>query len=210
MELEVFNTEGNKTDRRVALSEAVFVVKPSDHAIYLDVKRYLAAQRQGTHKAKDRSEVSGSTRKLFRQKGTGNARVGDIRSPLFRGGGKVFGPKPHNYSMKVNRKVTLLARKSALSYMAKENGIVVLEDFLLEEPKTKKFSRILKNLNLNNIKTLLVLPGSDRNICLASRNIQKAKISTADALNTYDILNAQRLLIVESSVKKIEENLLKP
>lgn len=209
MELAVYNIDGSKTAKTVELNEDVFGVEPNDHAIYLDVKQYLANQRQGTHKAKQRNEVAGSTRKLRKQKGSGAARIGDIKSPMLRGGGRAFGPKPRDYSFKVNKKVKRLARISALSYKSKDNSVMILEDFTMGEIKTKKYLEILKNFNLDNKKSLLVLPQTDMNIVLSSRNIPKAKVTMATDLNTYMILNAEHLLIVESSVKEVENTLLK-
>jgi len=202
MELVVYNINGNKTERTVALDENVFGVEPNDHAIYLDVKQYLANQRQGTHKSKDRSEVSGSTRKLKKQKGTGGARSGDINSPLFVGGGRVFGPRPRDYRFKLNKKLKRLARKSALSYKAKQNNIMVIEDFDFEAPKTKSFVEIMKNLKIFDKKTLLVLFESNKNVYLSSRNLERVKVVNVSELNTYDILNSQNLLFLESSIKE--------
>lgn len=209
MELAVYNIDGSKTAKTVELNDDVFGIEPNDHAIYLDVKQYLANQRQGTHKAKTRNEIAGSTRKLRRQKGTGGARIGDIKSPVLRGGGRIFGPVPRDYSFKVNKKVKRLARMSALAYKSRDNSLMILEDFSMNEIKTKKFLEILKNFNLDNKKSLLVLPQVDMNIVLSSRNIPKAKVALASDLNTYMILNADHLLIVESSVKEVENNLLK-
>jgi large subunit ribosomal protein L4 len=202
MELVVYNINGNQTDRTVALDDGIFGIEPNDHAIYLDVKQYLANQRQGTHKSKDRSEVSGSTRKLKKQKGTGGARAGDINSPLFVGGGRVFGPRPRDYRFKLNKKLKRLARKSALSYKAKQNGIMVVEDFDFEAPKTKSFIEILKNLKIFDKKTLLVLFESNKNVYLSSRNLERVKVVNVSELNTYDILNSQNLLFLESSIKE--------
>ncbi len=209
MELAVYNIKGNKTARTVELNEDIFAIEPNDHAIFLDVKQYLANKRQGIHKTKERGEVKGSTRKLRRQKGTGFARVGDIKSPIFRGGGRVFGPKPRDYSFKVNKKVKKLARKSALSYKVKDNNFLVLEDFSMEAPKTSKFMEILKNFNLENKKALVVLPESNRGIILSARNIPKTTVAQATDLNTFMILNADHLLVCESSVKQVEDILLK-
>lgn len=200
MEINVLNTTGQETGRKVVLNDEIFGIQPNDHAIYLDVKQYLANQRQGTHKSKERNEVSGSTRKLKRQKGTGTARAGSIKSPLFRGGGRVFGPRPRDYSFKLNKKLKQLARKSALSYKAKNNSIVVLEDFSLDAPKTKEFVGICKNLSLNNKKSLFVMGESNKNIYLSSRNLQRQKIVTASNINTYEIMNAGTLVFVESSI----------
>ncbi|HOP03466.1 MAG TPA: 50S ribosomal protein L4 [Tenuifilaceae bacterium] len=200
MEINVLNTTGQETGRKVVLNDEIFGVQPNDHAIYLDVKQYLANQRQGTHKSKERNEVSGSTRKLKRQKGTGTARAGSIKSPLFRGGGRVFGPQPRDYSFKLNKKLKQLARKSALSYKAKNNSIVVLEDFSFDAPKTKEFIGICRNLNLNNKKSLFVMGESNKNIYLSSRNLQRQKVLTASNINTYEIMNAGTLVFVESSI----------
>ncbi len=208
MELAVYNIDGSQTARTVVLSDSIFDIEPNDHAIYLDVKQYLANQRQGTHKTKGRSEVMGSTRKLHRQKGTGGSRKGDIKSPIFRGGGRIFGPQPRDYSFKVNKKVKRLARKSALTYKAKDNNIMVLESFQFEEPKTKNYLEILKKFNLENKKSLLVIPEVDRTIVLSSRNIPKAKVALASELNTFMILNADHLLILESSLPEVENILL--
>ncbi len=205
MELEVYKINGDKTAKTVTLSEDIFGIEPNDHAIWLDVKLYLANQRQGTHKAKERCEVSGSTRKIKRQKGTGTARAGDINSPLFRGGGRVFGPRPRDYEFKLNKKLRKLARKSALAYKAKENGIMILEDFKFEEARTRNFTAMLASLNLSDKKTLLVMPDTDKNLVLSTRNIRKAKVTRAEMITTYDILNANNVLIAESSVPIIEE-----
>jgi large subunit ribosomal protein L4 len=205
MELEVYKISGDKTAKTVTLSDDIFGIEPNDHAIWLDVKLYLANQRQGTAKAKERSEVSGSTRKIKRQKGTGTARSGDINSPLMRGGGRVFGPRPRDYEFKLNKKLRKLARKSALTYKAQENNIMILEDFKFEQAKTKNFTALLKSLNLSDKKTLFVMPDTDNNLVLSSRNLKKAKVMRAEMLNTYDILNAHNLLISESSVPIIEE-----
>lgn len=200
MEISVLNILGKDTGRKVVLSDEIFGVLPNDHAIYLDVKQYLANQRQGTHKSKERNEVSGSTRKLKKQKGTGTARAGSIKSPLFRGGGRVFGPEPRDYSFKLNKKLKQLARKSALSYKAKNNSIMVLEDFSFEAPKTKEFISICKNLNLVDKKSLFVISEPNKNIYLSSRNLERNKVSTASSVNTYEIMNAGTLVLVESSV----------
>lgn len=209
MEVVVLNVSGQETGARVQLPDSVFGVEPNDHAIYLDVKQYLANQRQGTHKAKQRNEIAGSTRKLHKQKGTGGARAGSVKSPLFNGGGRVFGPQPRDYSFKLNKKLKSLARKSALSYKAKENHIVVLEDFNFDSIKTKNYINLVAGLNFLNEKTLLVLPAANNNIYLSSRNIKKAKVITADQLNTYDVLNAGKLLLTAGSVKTLEEALAK-
>ncbi|MCD8177180.1 MAG: 50S ribosomal protein L4 [Tannerellaceae bacterium] len=205
MELNVVNIKGEDTGRKVTLNDAIFGIEPNDHAIYLDVKQYLANQRQGTHKSKERSEMSGSTRKLIRQKGSGGARRGDINSPVLVGGARVFGPKPRDYSFKLNKKVKRLARKSALTYKAKENAIVVVEDFSLETPKTKDFIEITKNLKVADKKLLMVLPEKNNSVYLSARNLKKAKIVTASDLNTYGVLDASNLVITESSVAIIEK-----
>ena len=207
MELKVLNKEGQETGRTVTLPESVFGVEPNDHAIYLDVKLYLANQRQGTHKAKERSEVKGSTRKIKKQKGTGGARAGALRSPVFVGGGRVFGPRPRNYSFKLNKKLRDLARVSALSYKAKENNIIVVEDFTFDTPKTKDYVDFKKNLNIaEGTRSLLVLPGVDKNIYLASRNLQKTELISACDINTYGVLKAKTLVIFESALKQFESN----
>jgi large subunit ribosomal protein L4 len=209
MEVNVVNISGKETGAKVQLPEAIFGVEPNDHAIYLDVKQYLANQRQGTHKSKQRNEIAGSTRKLYKQKGTGGARAGNIKSPLFNGGGRVFGPQPRDYSFKLNKKLKQLARKSALSYKAQDNNIVVLEDFSFDAIKTKSYAKLIADLNVADEKTLLVLPAANNNVYLSSRNIKKAKVITADQLNTYDVLNAGKLLLTTDSVKKLEEALAK-
>lgn len=208
MEIAVYNTKGNKTKRTVSLDDSIFNVEPNDHAIYLDVKQYLANQRQGTHKSKQRNEIHGSTRKLHKQKGTGGARKGSIKNPLFRGGGRIFGPEPRDYSFKVNKKTKVVARISALSQKAKSNSITVLEDFSFENAKTKNYADILSNLEMDGKKTLLVIHNDDKNIVLSARNLKAAKVSSVNSLNTYDIMNANNLLLSESSVKAIENILL--
>lgn len=205
MELTVINKSGEKTGKKVKLSKNIFAIEPNDHAIYLDVKRYLASQRQGTHKSKERAEIHRTTKKLKRQKGTGGARAGSMKSPLFRGGGRVFGPKPRDYSFKLNKKVKELARRSALSYKAKDNSITILEEIQFDEPKTKNYIELLGNLKLDDKKTLFVLGGQNRNVYLSSRNVQRTKVVTAAELNTYDILNADTLVLVEDSVEQIEK-----
>jgi large subunit ribosomal protein L4 len=205
MEVAVINIKGAKTDRKVTLDDTIFGIEPNDHAIYLDVKQYMANQRQGTHSSKEKSVLSGSTRKLHKQKGTGGSRKGSIKSPLFRGGARVFGPHPRDYEFKLNKKLKRLARKSALSYKVKDNGLTILEDFSFENPKTKNFLELLKNLELQGTKTLLVMATTDENVILSSRNLKKVKIIKAADLNTYEILDATRLLITESSVKEIEK-----
>jgi large subunit ribosomal protein L4 len=205
MELSVLNKEGKETGRKVVLNDEIFGIEPSDHAIYLDVKQYMANQRQGTHKSKERGEVAGSTRKIKKQKGTGGARAGSIKSPTFRGGGTMFGPRPRNYEFKLNKKVKQLARKSALTYKAAENSILVLEDFNMEAPKTKEIVALRSNLQIADKKSLFVLPVENNSIYLSSRNLKDVSVVTASELNTYQILNAKHIVILESSVNKIEE-----
>ena len=207
MEVAVLKYSGEQTGKKVNLSEAVFGIEPNDHAIYLDVKSFLANQRQGTHKSKQRNEIAGSSKKIKKQKGTGGARAGNIKNPQFKGGGRIFGPTPRDYSFKLNKKVKDLARKSALSYKAKDNSIAILEDFNFEAPKTKQYIKMLTALSLGDKKTLLVLPEANKNVVLAGRNIEKTKITTADQINTYDLMNADNVIFVESSISKIE-NLL--
>ncbi len=209
MELSVLNINGQETGKKVTLNDAVFGIEPNDHVIYLDVKQYLANQRQGTAKSKERSEHSGSTRKLGRQKGGGGARRGDINSPVLVGGGRVFGPKPRDYSFKLNKKVKILARKSALSYKAKDNEIIVVDNFDMAAPKTKDFVNITKNLKVEGKKTLVVLPEVNKNVYLSARNLQKAEIMSANNINTYKILNADVLVIAEASLEMINSVLNK-
>ena len=209
MEVSVFNIKGEDTGRKVTLSENVFGIEPNDHAIYLDVKQYLAAQRQGSAKSKERSEMSGSTRKLGRQKGGGGARRGDINSPVLVGGARVFGPRPRNYSFKLNKKVKALARRSALSYKIQENALMVIEDFNLETPKTKSFVEIVNNLKISDKKVLMVLPGANKNVYLSARNLQRAKVAIASDINTYGVLNAGVMVVTESAVAQIESVLNK-
>ena len=209
MEVSVLNINGQETGRTVTLNESIFGIEPNDHVIYLDVKQYLANQRQGTAKTKERSEVSGSTRKLGRQKGGGGARRGDINSPVLVGGGRVFGPKPRDYGFKLNKKVKSLARRSALSYKAQENAIVVVEDFTMDVPKTKDFANIAKNLKVDGKKTLLILPEVNKNVYLSARNLQRSEVMTASSLNTYKVLNADVLVVTENSLKTIDEILAK-
>jgi len=209
MQVEILNISGKKTAKKVDLADGIFGAEPSDHSIYLDVKHYLAAQRQGTHKSKERAEISRTTKKLKRQKGTGGARAGSMKSPVFVGGGRAFGPRPRDYSFKLNKKVKVLARVSALTYKAKENAITVLEDFTFDAPKTSNYVELIKNLNLSDKKTLLVLGDSNKNVYLSSRNLEGAKVVTASELNTYDIVNAQTLILSESSVKVLESLLNK-
>jgi len=204
MELEVYSIKGSKTDRKITLADTVFGIEPNDHAIYLDVKQFMANKRQGTHSSKEKSTVSGSTRKLKKQKGTGGARAGSIKNPLYRGGARVFGPHPRDYNFKLNKKLKKLARLSALSYKAKDNNIIVLEDFTFETPKTKNFIELLKSFELTGEKALLVMANTEPNVILSSRNLKKVRIVRAADLNTYEILDAKRLLITESSMKDIE------
>lgn len=205
MELSIVNITGKDTGKKVTLNDSIFKIEPNDHAIYLDVKQYLANQRQGTHKSKERSEIAGSTRKIKRQKGTGTARAGSIKSPIFRGGGRIFGPKPRDYSFKLNKKVKQLARKSALSYKANGNMIKVLEDFNFEVPKTKDFVEFRNNLEVADKKMLLVLSEQNKNIYLSSRNIKDVKVVTISELSTYDIMNAKVLLFVENSIEPLHK-----
>ena len=205
MEVKVLNKEGKATTKKVKLTAGIFAIDPNDHAIYLDVKQYLANQRQGTHQARERGEIIGSTRKIKKQKGTGTARAGSIKNPLFRGGGRVFGPRPKNYGFKLNKKLKVLARKSALSYKAKEESILILEDLSFKSPKTKEFATVLKNLKVDNAKSLFVTSEKDKNTFLSSRNLPNAKVITADMLNTYDILNSNMLIISEKAFPQIEK-----
>ena len=207
MEIAVFNIAGKETGRKAELKDTVFAIEPNDHAIYLDVKQYLANQRQGTHKSKERNEVSGSTRKIKRQKGTGTARAGSIKNPLFVGGGRIFGPQPRDYRFKLNKKVKQLARKSALTYKAKDNGILVVEDFSLEAPKTREYASIISNLKIGDKKSLLVLSEPNKNIYLSSRNLPNTKVVLYSELTTYDILNSTSLVFVESSLENIQKSL---
>lgn len=204
MDINVLDIKGQETGRKVTLSESIFGIEPNDHVIYLDVKQYMADQRQGTHKSKERSEVSGSTRKLGRQKGGGGARRGDINSPVLVGGGRVFGPKPRDYRFKLNKKVKNLARRSALSYKAQEQAILVVEDFNFEAPKTKDFVNIAKNLKVDCKKLLLLLPEANKNVFLSARNLQKAHVMVAKDVNTYKILDADVLIVTENSLKAVE------
>ena len=204
MELSVLNINGQETGKKVTLNDAIFGIEPNDHVIYLDVKQYLANQRQGTAKSKERSEMSGSTRKLGRQKGGGGARRGDINSPVLVGGARVFGPKPRDYGFKLNKKVKVLARKSALAYKAQENAIIVVDQFNLDAPKTKDFLKIAKNLKVEGKKTLVVLPEINKNVYLSARNIQKAEVMRAGDINTYKVLNADVLVMTEDSLQQID------
>ncbi len=204
MEISVLNIKGEDTGRKVTLNESIFGIEPNDHVLYLAVKQYMANQRQGTAKSKERSEVNGSTRKLIRQKGSGGARRGDKKSPLLKGGGRVFGPTPRDYSFKLNRKVKLLARKSALSYKVKEDAIIVVEDFTFESPKTKDFVNFTKNLKVEGKKLLLALPDVNKNVYLSARNIQRTEVMEASTLNTYKVLNADVLVVTENALKVID------
>ena len=209
MEINVLNINGQETGRKVTLNESIFGIEPNDHVLYLDVKQYLANQRQGTAKSKERSEITGSTRKLGRQKGGGGARRGDIKSPVLVGGGRVFGPKPRDYRFKLNKKVKLLARKSALSYKAQENAVIVLEDFTFDAPKTKDFVNITKNLKVDGRKMLLALPEVNKNVYLSARNLQRTEVMLASNINAYKVLNADVLVLTENSLKTIDGILTK-
>lgn len=209
MEAAIYNKQGKKTAKSATLDQAVFGIEPNDHAIYLDIKRYNAAQRQGTHKSKERAEIKGSTRKIKKQKGTGTARAGSIKNPLFKGGGTVFGPRPHKYSLKVNKKVKRLARMSALSYKAKDNGIKVLESLSMVSPKTKDFKALMGNMELNGERTLFVMPALDKNVYLSARNIQKCNVTSAELLNTYEIMNSKNVVFVANAHDVVAENLKK-
>lgn len=209
MEVSVLNIKGQDTGRKVVLNEEVYGIEPNDHVLYLDVKQYLGNQRQGTAKAKERSEHTGSTRKLGRQKGGGGARHGDINSPLLRGGGRVFGPKPRDYRTKLNKKVKVLARKSALSYKAQEEAIIVVEDFAFDAPKTKEFVNVVKNLKIDGKKLLFLLPDVNKNVYLSARNLQRTEVMLASSLNAYKVLNADVLVITENSLKTIDDILTK-
>ncbi|MCF8714046.1 50S ribosomal protein L4 [Joostella atrarenae] len=209
MEVAVLDINGKETGRKVSLSKSVFGVEPSTHAVYLDVKQYLANQRQGTHKAKERAEISGSTRKIKKQKGTGTARAGSIKSPVFRGGGRIFGPRPKDYTQKLNKNVKRLARRSALTIKAEEKSIIVLEDFNFEAPKTKNFTNVLKALGLENKKSLFVLGDSNNNVYLSSRNLKTSEVITSSELSTYKIVNATSIVLLEGSIEGIESNLSK-
>jgi large subunit ribosomal protein L4 len=209
MEVNVLNISGKETGTTVQLSDSIFGIEPNDHAIYLDVKQFLANQRQGTHKSKQRNEIAGSTRKLYKQKGTGGARAGSVKSPLFNGGGRVFGPQPRDYSFKLNKKLKALARKSALTYKAQDNNIVILEDFTFDAVKTKSYVQLTADLNVTDVKTLLVLGAANNNVYLSSRNLKKTKVITADQLNTYDVFNAGKLLLTAGALKTLEEALTK-
>jgi large subunit ribosomal protein L4 len=209
MEVKVLDYKGNDTGRKVTLSDSVFGIEPNNHAVYLDVKQYLANQRQGTHKSKERNEISGSTRKIKKQKGTGTARAGSIKNPLFKGGGRVFGPRPRSYSFKLNKSLKRLARKSAFSLKVKESSLIVVEDFNFEAPNTKQFINVLKALGLENKKSLFVFGESNKNVYLSSRNLKSVKSITQFELSTYEILNSNSLVLLEGSIELIEENLSK-
>ena len=209
MKVAVLDINGKDTGRKVELSKEVFGIEPNDHAIYLDVKQYFANQRQGTHKSKERAEIAGSTRKIKKQKGTGTARAGSIKSPVFRGGGRIFGPRPRSYSFKLNKNLKQLARKSALSIQAKDNNLVVVEDFNFDTAKTKNFTNVLKALELESKKSLFVMSGSNNNVYLSSRNLKTSKVVSNSGLNTYGILNAGKVVISESSLEEIKNNLSK-
>ncbi len=209
MEVKVLNLSGKETGAKVQLPESVFGIEPNDHAIYLDVKQFLANQRQGTHKSKQRNEIAGSTRKLYKQKGTGGARAGSVKSPLFNGGGRVFGPQPRDYSFKLNKKLKTLARYSALTYKAQDSNVIVLEDFTFDTIKTKSYIQLVADLKATDVKTLLVLPAANNNVYLSSRNLKKTKVITVDQLNTYDVLNAGKLVLTTGAVKILEEALAK-
>ncbi|MFD2518137.1 50S ribosomal protein L4 [Salinimicrobium flavum] len=209
MEVAVLDIKGKETGRKANLSDAVFAIEPNNHAVYLDVKQYLANQRQGTHKAKERAEITGSTRKIKKQKGTGTARAGSIKSPIFKGGGRVFGPRPRSYSFKLNKNLKRLARKSALSLKANDNSIIVVEDFSFDSPKTKNFIDVLKALGLEGKKSLIVLGDSNKNVYLSSRNLKASEVISASELSTYKILNANNLVFLEGSLEGIESNLSK-
>ncbi|MEP5253586.1 MULTISPECIES: 50S ribosomal protein L4 [Winogradskyella] len=209
MEIAVLDINGKDTGRKAELSKEVFAIEPNNHAVYLDVKQYLANQRQGTHKAKERAEITGSTRKIKKQKGTGTARAGSIKSGVFKGGGRMFGPRPRNYGFKLNKNLKRLARKSALSIKANDNSILVLEDFNFESPKTKNFVEVLKALELDNKKSLIVLGGSNNNVYLSSRNFKGSEVITASELSTYKIMNANKVVLIEGALEGIETNLSK-
>ncbi|WP_457616713.1 50S ribosomal protein L4 [Lutibacter sp.] len=209
MKVSVLDIQGKDTGRKVDLSDAVYGIEPNNHAVYLDVKQFLANKRQGTHKAKERAEISGSTRKIKKQKGTGTARAGSIKSPVFRGGGRIFGPRPKDYSFKLNKNLKRLARKSALSIQAKDNNIIVVEDFSFETPKTKNFMEVLKALGIENKKSLFVFAESNKNVYLSSRNLKHSKVVTNSGLSTYELLNANKVVLFESTLEGIESNLSK-
>lgn len=205
MEVKVIDTKGKATSSKVKLSDSIFAIEPNDHAIYLDVKQHLANRRQGTHKSKERADITGSTRKIKKQKGTGTARAGSIKSPIFRGGGRVFGPRPRNYHFKLNTKLKRVARRSALSYKAQNDGLIILDDFSFETPKTKEFMSILSSLKLENEKVLLVLGNNNDNVYLSAKNLQNMKIVPAELLSTYDVLNAKKVVIAKGAIEAIEK-----
>lgn len=205
MEVKVLDTKGKATSSKVKLSDSIFAIEPNDHAIYLDVKQHLANRRQGTHKSKERADITGSTRKIKKQKGTGTARAGSIKSPIFRGGGRAFGPRPRNYHFKLNTKLKRVARRSALSYKAQNDGLIILDDFNFETPKTKEFRTILSNLKLENEKVLLVLGNNNDNVYLSAKNLQNTKIVPAELLSTYDVLNAKKVVIAKGAIEAIEK-----
>jgi len=209
MKIAVLDNKGKDTGRKVELSDAIFGIEPNDHAVYLDVKQYLANKRQGTHKSKERADIKGSTRKIKKQKGTGTARAGSIKSPIFRGGGRVFGPRPKDYSFKLNKNLKRLARKSALSIKAKENNVIVLEDFDFDTPKTKNFIEVLKALSVEDKKSMFVLGASNNNVYLASRNLKRTNVVNASNINTYSVIDTNKLILVESALEEIESNLSK-
>ena len=209
MELVVLNTSGKETGRKVAFDDSVFGIEPKQHAVYLEVKQYLAAQRQGTHKSKERSEITGSTKKLRKQKGSGGARYGDIKNPLFKGGGRIFGPKPRDYRFKLNKALKRLAKKSVLSQKMKDNSIMVLEDVSMDAPRTKDFITILDALALNGKKSLFILPEANKNLYLSSRNLQKTKVANYNEISSYDLVNAGEIIFFEGAVEKFQENLKK-
>jgi len=209
MKIAVLDNTGKDTGRKVELSDAIFGIEPNNHAVYLDVKQHLANKRQGTHKSKERADIVGSTRKIKKQKGTGTARAGSIKSPIFRGGGRVFGPRPRDYSFKLNKNLKRLARKSALSMKAKENNVIVLEDFNFDTPKTKNFVQVLKALSIEDKKSMFVLGASNNNVYLASRNLKRANVVNASGVNTYSVVNSNKLILLESTLEDIESNLSK-
>jgi len=205
MEVKVIDTKGKATSSKVKLSDSIFAIEPNDHAIYLDVKQHLANRRQGTHKSKERADITGSTRKIKKQKGTGTARAGSIKSPIFRGGGRAFGPRPRNYHFKLNTKLKRVARRSALSYKAQNDGLIIMDDFNFETPKTKEFRTILSNLKLENEKVLLVLGNNNDNVYLSAKNLQNTKVVPAELLSTYDVLNAKKVVIAKGAIEAIEK-----
>jgi large subunit ribosomal protein L4 len=209
MKIAVLDNKGKDTGRKVELSDAIFGIEPNDHAVYLDVKQYLANKRQGTHKSKERADIKGSTRKIKKQKGTGTARAGSIKSPIFRGGGRVFGPRPKDYSFKLNKNLKRLARKSALSIKAKENNVIVLEDFDFDTPKTKNFIEVLKALSVEDKKSMFVLGASNNNVYLASRNLKRTNVVSVSGVNTYSVVDTNKLILLESALEEIESNLSK-